>query len=260
MIDIHSHILPGLDDGSQSMEETLAMLKMAAADGITGIVATPHVNNSIYPNSKETIIAKVEEVNRLLQSEHIPISVFPGAEIRLEPDLPERMAKKELLTINNTGSYLLIELPAEFIPTYTEQSLYELQLQGVIPIIAHPERCSGFHHDPARLTNLVAKGILLQITTGSIIGLFGNKTRKTALRLINRGYAHFIGSDAHSAGGVRKPLLSAAYGEIKKLYDIKTADCLAHDNPGRALEGQQVQTLAPRRYRGNFLLRLMTRQ
>jgi protein-tyrosine phosphatase len=144
LIDIHSHILPGLDDGSQSMEETLAMLKMAAADGITGVVATPHVNNSIYPNSKETIIAKVEEVNRLLQSEHIPISVFPGAEIRLEPDLPERMAKKELLTINNTGSYLLIELPAEFIPTYTEQSLYELQLQGVIPIIAHPERCSVF--------------------------------------------------------------------------------------------------------------------
>ncbi len=211
--DIYSHILPGIDDGSQDMEQTLAMVKIATLDSITAIAATPHVISGVYDNKKEYILSVLQDLNKRLDIENIPVQVLPGAEIRMEPDLPSRQQKGELLTLNDTGRYLLLEFPAAYIPDYTARVMYELQLQGITPIYAHPERNADVNKNPQPLLELAARGALLQINTGSITGLFGSEVKKTAYKLLKQGEAHVIGSDAHSPLGRRIPVISPGAGE-----------------------------------------------
>lgn len=144
MIDIHVHILPELDDGARNLEDALEMAGQACADGISAVVATPHVVSGLYPNARETILEAVEHFSAIIEQRGIPLKIMPGAEYRLEPDLPDRLAGGELLTLNNSGRHLLVELPASHIPQYTDRVIYELLLQGVVTVIDHPERNAGF--------------------------------------------------------------------------------------------------------------------
>lgn len=239
MIDIHSHILPGLDDGAGSPEEAVAMARLAAADGISAVVATPHVITGLYNNTRETILSAAGRLNALLQKEEIALSVLPGAEYRLEPDLPGRLSRGELLTINDGGRYLLVELPAASVPEYTVPVIYDLLLQGVTPVIAHPERNTGLMKRPSLLYDLVARGALAQVTAGSLTGQFGPASSSAARIFLEHGCAHFIATDAHSSRS-RVPALAAAALEAAGLAGEERARSLVGGNPGRAVRGESI--------------------
>jgi protein-tyrosine phosphatase len=240
MIDIHSHILPGLDDGAASMEEAVAMARCAVAGGIRQMVATPHVKEGQYPNSREKIVDAMANLRKVLLKKEVHLFVLPGAEYSLEPDLPSRFSRGELMTINNKGRYLLVELPVAFVPDYTASVLYDLQLQGVIPIIAHPERNAVFNRDYARLYELVARGALAQVTAGSLAGLFGQTAAAAARVFLERGYVHFIASDAHASTG-RIQYMETAIREAVKLLGNEAGMKLAKENPQLAVKGESIE-------------------
>ncbi len=245
MIDLHAHILPGLDDGAKNMEEALAMAQGACDGGISSVVATPHVITGLYPNTREIILSTYERLRGLLQENEIPLAVYPGAEYRLEPDLPERLAGSQLLTLNDTGRYLLVELPADLVPGCTGRVIYELLLQGAVPIIVHPERNACFVKEPSLLCDLVLKGALAQVTAGSITGQFGARAAAAARVFLEHGCAHFIASDAHSPRG-RRPALQAALQEASRLIGENKAQELVNKNPRHVLKGESIPTTAPK--------------
>jgi protein-tyrosine phosphatase len=242
MIDLHAHILPGLDDGSKNIAESLAMAEVAWEDGIHTIVATPHVLQGVFDNDKNKILSAVRALNQTLQEQNIAVHILPGAEYYLEADIPLKLSQGELLTINDNGRYLLVELPSAFIPEYTAQVLYEIQLQGVTPIIAHPERNAGFTRKPAVLQEMISRGVLAQVTSASITGLFGKRVKRTAYSFLKQGLVHLVSSDAHSSVG-RAPLLSQAQKEIEKYHGSHTAQLLVIQNPGSIIEGESTEPL-----------------
>jgi protein-tyrosine phosphatase len=244
VIDLHTHILPGIDDGAKDIDESLAMAQIGVNDGITIMVATPHVISREIDNRKQNILENVGYLNKCLEEAGIKLQILPGAEYRLEPDLPRRLAAGELLTINDTGRYLLVELPAAMVSDYTGRILYDLQLQGIIPIIAHPERNVGLERNPELLQGLVSRGILAQITSTSITGQFGKSVKKTAWKLLQEGSAHLIASDAHSSHG-RSPVLSLAFQELENRWGKDYARTLTYDNPRLIIEGQSVEPCIP---------------
>lgn len=240
MIDIHTHILPGLDDGAGSVEEALAMARCAVADGIRIMVATPHVITGLYPNSRKAVLEALEQFKGALQENAIPLTVLPGAEYRLEPELSERLIRGELLTINDGGRYLLVEMPAMLVPDFAVQVFYKLRLQGVTPIIAHPERNAGFVREPGLLYDLVSRGALAQVTAGSLTGLLGSAAAAGARKFLERGYVQFIASDAHSSSE-RGPLLAEAAREAERLLGEEPGRRLVTGNPQRAILGEVIE-------------------
>ena len=242
MIDIHTHILPGLDDGAASLRESLEMSAIAAAGGFCAIFATPHVVSGLYDNTPRQIEEAVALLNRCLTEKNIPLTVLPGAEYRLEPGLPRHLSEGRLMTLNDAGHYILIEPPPDLIPDYTEQLFYEIQLQGVMPILAHPERNPGFRRDPDRLYRLLQRGVLAQVTAGSIEGRFGRAARRFALKMLETGAAQLVASDAHSARG-RSPAISAAIREIEARWGAAFARTVLSANPRRIVAGETIELM-----------------
>jgi protein-tyrosine phosphatase len=216
MIDIHCHILPGVDDGAKDLAESLEMAKTAVNQGITTIIATPHHLNNAYENRKPQILQQATELNKALDSANIPLTILPGQEIRIYGEILEDYHKQEILPLVGSN-YLLIELPSGHVPRYTEKMLYDLQLQGFIPIIAHPERNREINQHPEILYQLVKKGALTQVTAASICGAFGKKIKTFSQQLIESNLTHFIASDAHNLSN-RRFLLAEAYAEIEVRY------------------------------------------
>jgi protein-tyrosine phosphatase len=197
MIDIHCHILPGIDDGAQSVAESLEMAKAAVKEGIHTIIATPHHKNNRYENPKFSIITRVNELNEVLEKESIPIKIFPGQEVRIYGEILEDLHSGEILSLNET-QYLFIEFPTGHVPRYAEKLLFDLQLKGITPIIVHPERNRELLERPELLYDLVKKGSLTQVTASSICGYFGKKVRDFSFQLIEANLTHFVASDAHN--------------------------------------------------------------
>ena len=239
LIDIHTHILPGLDDGVQSDEEALNTAKQALNQGITHIVATPHVNPSIYQYKPILIPAKVFVLQSALDEEKVAIRILPGAEYCLEPQLLLKLARGELLTINGCGKHLLVELPKLHLPDYAELLLFELQLNGLTPILAHPERNAILAQHPEKLENLVQRGILVQITAGSLTGLFGKEVMTASEVFVRRGMVHFIASDMHGHGK-RLLAMADAKNKLKRLVGERKANRILLDNPLLVLKGERI--------------------
>ena len=238
MIDIHAHILPGLDDGAQDLQAAVEMARIATADGISAIIATPHVATGMYENSKDSILHEVGQLNDVLKEEGIPLSVYPGAEYLMEPDLPRRLQAGEVLTLNNSR-YMLIELPFSSIPSFTDKTLFEIMVCGVTPILAHPERNYAMQRDPRQLLNLVEKGVLAQVTVGSLVGHFGAKAQGAARLFLRSGCVQFLASDAHSAEQ-RSPVILESINEIKDKIDEGLLQLLTTDNPASLLNGGPI--------------------
>ncbi|MFD9624851.1 tyrosine-protein phosphatase [Peribacillus muralis] len=217
MIDIHSHILPGVDDGAKHITESIAMAKLAVSEGIQTIIATPHHKNGHFENEKNDIIEKVAELNEVLKAEAIDLEVLPGQETRIYGDLLSDHQEARILTLNDAGRYVFIELPTDHVPAYTEPLLYDIQMKGLVPIIVHPERNLEFLESPNHLYKLVKHGALTQITAKSIVGGFGKKTKKFALQLIEKKLTHYVASDAHNTKN-RAFHMIAAFNEIENKY------------------------------------------
>lgn len=216
VIDIHSHILPGIDDGAKTEEESLAMALDAVAQGITTVIATPHHKNGKYENKHENIKLHVSILNELLEKANIPLTLLPGQETRLNGDMLVDIRNNELLTLNDT-KYLFVEFPYGQVASYSSQVLFELQIAGYIPIIVHPERNAELIQHPNKLFEFVKQGALTQVTAGSVVGNFGRKIQKFSHQLIEANLTHFIASDAHNTGS-RCFLLEDALMEVRKKF------------------------------------------
>ncbi|WHX40392.1 tyrosine protein phosphatase [Mesobacillus sp. AQ2] len=218
MIDLHCHILAGIDDGAQSMEDSIEMARAAVREGIDTIIATPHHKNGRYVNTKRAIIQKTNELNEVLQAEKIPLKILPGQEPAIHGELMSGITLGEVSTLNNS-KYIFIELPAGHVPRYTDKLLYDLQMEGKIPIIVHPERNQEIIERPDILYQLVKKGAFSQITASSICGIFGKKIKGFSEQLIEANLAHFIASDAHNTNK-RAFHMAHAYDQIDTHYGV----------------------------------------
>lgn len=198
MIDIHSHITFGLDDGAQTLKETINMAKQAVTEGISTIIATPHHRHPSFDNPKKIVIKNVSMVNEMLQAAKIPLKVLSGQEIRMFGELESVLdLDEELLTLNHT-KMILIELPSSNIPHYTEKLFYNLLVKGYKPVIAHPELNAEIAKNPEKLYQLIKNGAFSQVTAASVAGVYGRKTKRLSLQMIEYQLTHFIGSDAHN--------------------------------------------------------------
>jgi protein-tyrosine phosphatase len=254
LIDLHCHLLPGVDDGAKDLQESIEMAKAAVSEGITHIVATPHHNNGNYSNSKEQIIAKVQELQDALQKENIPLTILPGQEHRISGDTLHDYENGKLLTLNDAGKYVLIELPSNHVPRYTEQILFDLQMKEITPIIVHPERNQDIIENPEILYQLVKKGACTQITASSLTGHFGKKIKKFALDLIEANLTHFIASDAHNVS-TRPFRMQEAYETIDKEFGVSTVYNF-RENAELVIEGQTIYREIPQRIKKKKFLGL----
>lgn len=243
MIDIHCHILPGVDDGAQTFEDSILMAKEAVSQGIDIIVATPHHHNGRYINEKENIIELVEKLNERLLEERIPITILPGQESRIYGEVLEDYLTNKVLTLNNTHKYILIEFPSNQIPRFTEQLFFDVQANGLTPVIVHPERNSILMKNPHLLYKFVSQGALTQVTAASLVGQFGKKIKKFSFDLIDSNLVHVLASDAHNVSG-RNFNMKEAEDIIKSKYGQEVL-YFFHENANAMIKGERCFTYPP---------------
>ena len=195
VIDLHCHVLPGIDDGPRTIEGSVALARAAAAAGTRTLVATPHVN-ARYRNDARTIARLVDELNMRLLTEGVALEVLSGAEIAVTSVVELEPSQLQGLGLGD-GGWLLIEPPFAPIATGLENMLLLLQHRGHRILLAHPERCPAFHRDRAMLESLVWSGMVTSVTAGSLVGHFGGEVRRFALGLVEDGMVHNVASDAH---------------------------------------------------------------
>lgn len=233
MIDLHSHILPGIDDGASSEVVSIEMARMAVADGITDMACTPHVLAGKYPNTSETILPAIEALQKTLDRHGIPLKLHSGADIHIAPDLAERLAGGNIPTLN-FSRYFLLEPPHEVLPPRLKQFAARTLEAGFIPIITHPERLLWAHRHFDVIQQLNDLGCPLQITADSILGGFGSGARKLAERIVKDGRMVLFATDAHSEKW-RKPLMSQAYKTVSELVGGDEAEHMFHHRPADIL-------------------------
>lgn len=197
MIDLHCHLLPGVDDGSKSMDISLKLANDAVRDGIDYALLTPHHMNGVYLNHKRAVIQQTQEFQVELDRHKIPLKVFPGQEVRINGDLLTALDRDDILFADEGGRYLMLEFPDDDVPSYTSNMIYELMQRGIIPVIVHPERNTKIMKQPDILYDLLNEGCLSQITASSYVGIFGHKVQKFSKQLIRTGQAYVFASDAH---------------------------------------------------------------
>ncbi len=245
MIDIHTHILPGLDDGASDVEESLAMAKIAINDGIHTVIATPHTLNGIYPNSRSQVIASTKDLRVAFAKEQIKLDLFPGSEAHLNLGMVEKIFSGEVVTLNDNQRYLLLEFPFHSIPPGAKQEIFQLQLKGITPILAHAERNYGFQQHFEKLYEFVGMGCLVQITAMSITGDLGRETCLCAQKMLEYRLAHIIASDAHSEM-YRSPRLSPGIKKAAKILgSTEQAEEMVTTRPAAILAGEKVVVPEP---------------
>jgi len=237
VIDLHCHILPKTDDGAQSMAESLRMANIAVQDGIEAIVATPH----IFPPDHQPLKSETISALRKKLAEHkIELTLYSGAEVYICSDLSDYIEKMPYITVNNMRKYILIEFPFMTFPMGAENEIFNLGLNGITPVICHPERNTAIQNDMEILYKLVSMGALAQITAHSITGDFGKTVKKTSEAMLRRRLIHIIASDAHSPG-LRPPLLSdAVIRAAKILKNFDEAKRMVTETPARIIAGEPV--------------------
>jgi protein-tyrosine phosphatase len=239
-VDIHCHLLPGVDDGAKNWDESLEMAHIAVEDGIATVIVTPHQLGNYRGNQGEEIRRRTAELQARLHAEGVPLMVLPGADVRVDADIVERLACGEVLTLGDHRRHLLIELPHEmYLPL--ESLLARLNRHGIAAILSHPERNEGILRRPAVLATLVEAGCLLQVTAGSICGTFGPQCQQLAEWLLIEGLVHFVASDAHGPRS-RRPLMRRAFDRVIELTDERTAIELCSTNPGLVANGGEIRS------------------
>ncbi len=247
MIDLHCHILPGADDGPRSLEESLAMATLAVKDGIQVVVATPHTLNGIYSNPLNEIIEKVNSLQKSLFENNIDLVLHVGADVHLYPHLLDRITSGDAPTINAAGKFILLELPSmTILKKEVKDEIFHLKLNGITPIITHPERNDIIQNDPEILYEFISMGALSQITAMSLTGDFGMRAKHSSGILLKHRLAHIIASDAHSSDN-RPPLLSHAVEKAAEiLANNEEAECMVTEIPSAILSGKMPDIPEPR--------------
>jgi len=266
MIDLHSHILPNLDDGPRTMEDSIQMCRISYHDGIRTIVATPHILPGIYKNDRSTILTKLQELNNALMKFGVQSSgsrvknldpmtqlpndsiteleILPGADVHFSSDILQRYEKGEIVTVNDRGRYLMVEFAFQGIPYQAEEVLFQLLTKGIIPIISHPERNMEIGQRPQRYYEMIRMGCLGQVTAMSLTGEFGSGVRRIAEKLLSKRLIHMIASDAHSPDG-RPPVLSTAMKAAEKIVGKEEARKMVTEYPAAVIDGRRPNVPEP---------------
>jgi protein-tyrosine phosphatase len=247
MIDLHSHILYDMDDGAQTLAESLAMARMAAADGTRVLAATPHspLSSGSRHYDLALIRARVDQINAALADEQIALELVAGTEICYDSAVVERLKRGELLTYGHTRS-ILLELARNTMPPLLENTLFNIQVASYRVVLAHPERIVEVQQDPNRLLPLIERGVLMQITAAALLGGQGERLQIAAETLLTHGMAHILASDAHGLPPRRPPLLAAARDRAAALIGQAAATALVTTNPAAVLHGQPLRLAPPR--------------
>ena len=236
-VDIHSHVLYGLDDGAKTREESLEMLRIAAESGTSHIVATPHAN-SRYKFRPQVIAARIEELQALTD-----VTIHRGCDFHLQVDnIQDALAKPQKYTVDG-GPYLLVEFP-EVIFAGADEILSQLLDGGMLPIVTHPERNRTLQSKPDDLARWIEMGCYVQVTAGSILGGFGRAARTSAFEMLDRRLVHFVASDAHDPEH-RSPRLDEAFRVLTERHGDGTATELLVDHPAAVLAGDQLDVEPP---------------
>jgi protein-tyrosine phosphatase len=235
MVDLHCHILHGLDDGPDAIEESVAMAESAIADGITRVVATPHCSSEY--------VFDFDHVRRLRDDLQAKVGnrlqLATGCDFHLNPENLESLRRNPSIYCINQRQYLLLEFNEISIPPAMDQTLHDIQLAGLQPIITHPERNSILRAHPERLKKWVQQGCFVQVTGGALTGNFGPSCQTDALRWIREGLVHFVASDAHNTRSRQLKLLPA-YGVVQDEFGQEKARSLFVENPLAAFEGREL--------------------
>lgn len=236
MIDIHTHILPGIDDGAADMDEALGLARAASADGLRAVIATPHHANGSYMNPASEVHRLVNALNDRLGAAGIPLTVFAGQEIRVHDDLLHAWHRGELLSMANSR-YVLLEMPSSRMPKGMADLVHELVIMDLVPVIAHPERNAEVVQHPERLEELIDLGASAQLTTHSLLGGFGKRIEQASWELLRRGCIQLLSSDAHHVTrrgfrmGEAYAFIERTMGEQWTAYLKANASCVLGDKP-----------------------------
>ncbi len=243
MIDLHSHILPGIDDGARTMEDSIEMAQLAVKDGIEQLVASPHHNNGRFSNEGHMVKQAVESLSRELSLRNIPLKLLIGQEIRINDLFWSEWEAGNLLTLNES-QYMLIELPNQHVPRDIWDIIHEMKLKGIVPVIAHPERNSDLANEMDILMELIEAGALSQVTSHSLNGLFGRRIRQVSLEMCRRNLVHIVASDAHNQD-LRPFGMSEAYRLIASEFNREHVHYY-QTNAKAIVDNQSIQIWEPR--------------
>ena len=234
MIDLHAHVLPGLDHGPGDWDEAVEMCRIAVADGITVLAATPHVSEE-FPNRREGIEAATAELRSRLSAAGVPLEVVAGGDYHAHPGL----SPENVLTLGGNGRYFLLEFPYQAVPPRADAFVRTLLGRGLTPIVTHPERTASLQREWRRLEPLVREGALVQVTAGSLLGHFGAAAAAVAGRLLREGWVHLLASDAHWARE-RAPRLAQGRAAAARQGGQAAADALVEAHPRAVLAGRDL--------------------
>jgi protein-tyrosine phosphatase len=244
MIDLHCHILPGLDDGPQTLEESVEMCRIAASDGIKTIVATPHFKPGTYEHPSQRVDQQLHALTAELTQQNIDLKILPGADVFVTPELSRHFDSYDYLTINRTGKYFLAEFHADFVPLQWDVFLLSFLKKGIVPIITHPERNRWFLGHRDALYAFVRSGGMVQITAMSLIGLYGDEERDLCMFLLQHDLVHIIATDAHAPAG-RVPVLSHAVNAAANIVGREKAEALVTSIPEAVIAGNEIKLSPP---------------
>jgi protein-tyrosine phosphatase len=241
VIDLHSHLLPGIDDGPATLAESVEMARVAWEAGTLAMACTPHMI-AAHPTEPQEMLRGVARLRAALDEADIPLAIHPGAEISL--DWLGRMSDEDLAMASiGDGPWLLLEMPFRGWPLGLPETLRDLEIRGFRAILAHPERAEAIHRAPDRMRDLIGRGALVQVTAGSFLGEHGPAARRAALILLGGGAAHFIASDSHSAGPWRPPGLDAGLQAAADAIDVEreALGWMVEEGPMAVVEGRPVR-------------------
>ncbi len=243
MIDLHCHILPGIDDGASSLEEAVEMARIAEKDGIQKIVATPHLfrGNFVHPDSG-IIEERREELGEALEGNKIHVEILSGAEVHIVHNLADEIRRNRNALVINRRSYMFIEFPSQHVFSGVKELFFELMSEGIIPIIAHPERNSVFVRNPTFLYELIQAGGLAQANSGSLSGIYGKEAEQAAFHFLEMNLIHFIASDGHNASALA-PRIFDARKKAESVIGSEGSKALVEDNPRAVLQDKEIPYL-----------------
>jgi len=243
MIDIHAHVLPGLDDGPSDWQASLEFLRKSTEEGVEGVVCTSHVLDKLDGRLETEFLQTFEGLQERVRDEGIPVKLWLGAEIHCSASFDPRST---VATFNGNGRSLLLELPMTGVPQGVERLFFALVLEGLSPILAHPERNTALVENMDRIFDFYERGVLFQVNAGSFLGHFGRAAKRKAVALLDRGLVHFVASDSHCSR-TRSVVMGGAYRFVKERSGEEIADRLFRIHPERAIKGEAVDPPRPHR-------------
>jgi protein-tyrosine phosphatase len=240
MLDIHSHILPGIDDGARDIGHSLEMARKYVMAGYTRVIATPHaVPEDRGVRFARSIDLHVANLNAIMKEDQVALTVLPGMEITLSPEIPAMLDKGEVIPLAG-GSYVLIEPPFQRLPLHWEQILFEVAGRGFKILIAHPERCAQLAQQPMLVERLLETGVYLQVNWTSLLGYHGKLVQKTAHHLARSGAIHCMATDSHNTRERSALIVRRGAEELAALVGRKNLALLTMENPARVLNGNSM--------------------